>query len=391
VYCEVQPGVVFCVPTATPKPTATPTLTKGCPFKVCGDANCDGKVDKNDLVIWMNDKGTNKSEADFNKDGVVDVKDYMLLENGIVNGCKGMPIPSPVATEYPRMSCNMTVNPPRNCPAGYQCVTTGSMPGADGTCMASNSLPTPGSCSALWWFDGTSRVCSIKQFCGAYAYAGLRTFTSQAECLKALAAVLPTPTPVMSAACMKLETTKAQYFKICKDGGFGGVCFNKSSSVYQGCTQIGINTCTASNTNASKNLWCEFLAGKPVPSPTVAIAPTDYPKMSCNLTVNPPRNCPSGYRCEVRSDMAGADGTCVSTSTPPSGPTGVSCKANYGDANGDGQVTLTDYSIWKYEYMSGKGTTSDFNCDGRVDLNDYAIWKAAFLKAKNNISVSTNN
>lgn len=42
-------------------------------------------------------------------------------------------------------------------------------------------------CSTLYWFDNTSGDCqTLKQFCGAYMYHGLKTFNSQKECLNGL-------------------------------------------------------------------------------------------------------------------------------------------------------------------------------------------------------------
>lgn len=46
-----------------------------------------------------------------------------------------------------------------------------------------NPTPTP-QCSNLYWLDNTNKTCeSPKQFCGAYAYLGLQTFSNQQDCL----------------------------------------------------------------------------------------------------------------------------------------------------------------------------------------------------------------
>ena len=56
-------------------------------------------------------------------------------------------------------------------------------------------------CQTLWWYDNSHRVCSQKEFCGAYMYQGLRTFKTKADCEKGLAEActvtfcIPTPTP----------------------------------------------------------------------------------------------------------------------------------------------------------------------------------------------------
>ena len=40
------------------------------------------------------------------------------------------------------------------------------------------------SCSTLWWIDSTTQDCaSPKQFCGAYMYQGLQTFSTQFSCV----------------------------------------------------------------------------------------------------------------------------------------------------------------------------------------------------------------
>jgi hypothetical protein len=43
-----------------------------------------------------------------------------------------------------------------------------------------------GNCNTLWWFDNNATVCAQKQFCGSYAYYGLRTFQTESLCLAAL-------------------------------------------------------------------------------------------------------------------------------------------------------------------------------------------------------------
>ena len=46
-----------------------------------------------------------------------------------------------------------------------------------------NPTPTP-QCSNLYWLDNTNKTCeSLKQFCGAYTYLGLQTFSNQQDCL----------------------------------------------------------------------------------------------------------------------------------------------------------------------------------------------------------------
>ncbi len=50
-----------------------------------------------------------------------------------------------------------------------------------GTTSITDPCPTQ-NCKELWWFDNDSKICRQKQFCGAYAYQGLRTFETQKAC-----------------------------------------------------------------------------------------------------------------------------------------------------------------------------------------------------------------
>jgi len=81
------------------------------------------------------------------------------------------------------------------------------------------------------------------------------------------------------------------------------------------------------DTNREKNIVCtqEIMEGKQcvneggmcvVVKTPISIAPTKgvttpKPVMTCNLSINPPKNCPAGYVCETKSGMAGASGICV--------------------------------------------------------------------------------
>jgi len=56
---------------------------------------------------------------------------------------------------------------------------------ADCPVSATTSPPIP-LCQNLWWHDNTSRICQQKQFCGAYMYAGLQTFSTQEQCQNSL-------------------------------------------------------------------------------------------------------------------------------------------------------------------------------------------------------------
>lgn len=60
--------------------------------------------------------------------------------------------------------------------------------------------------------------------------------------------------------------------------------------------------------------------------------------ITCNMSVNPQRLCPSGYRCVTRSDMAGSDGECmnISVTTKPITPTVAVSGAKEGEFCGAG-------------------------------------------------------
>ena len=117
--------------------------------------------------------------------------------------------------------------------------------------------------------------------------------------------------------------------------------------------------------------------------------PSPPPILECNMSINPPKLCPSGYKCISRSDMPGSNGTCVKVIMTPMPTGGLGCNRN-GDADGDGKATLKDYAIWKFEYATGKISKTDFDCNKRVDLNDYQVWKKAFLLSKSLVVNSTN-
>lgn len=81
--------------------------------------------------------------------------------------------------------------------------------------------------------------------------------------------------------CEELSAEQNYYFDFCGKEGFDGVCFNKFSSVYQGCSKSNYNDCTASNANADKNILCQATVTAttipitPAPTtPSVSVAPT---------------------------------------------------------------------------------------------------------------------
>ena len=58
--------------------------------------------------------------------------------------------------------------------------------GCTGEAPEPTALPPSPECTHLYWLDGTSAACGYREFCGAYAYHGLQTFETLAECEAAL-------------------------------------------------------------------------------------------------------------------------------------------------------------------------------------------------------------
>lgn len=61
---------------------------------------------------------------------------------------------------------------------GYTTTTT--------TTTSTTTTTMPVNCSMRWWFDNNHPVCNQSQFCGSFAYYGLRTFGTQQQCLDSL-------------------------------------------------------------------------------------------------------------------------------------------------------------------------------------------------------------
>jgi hypothetical protein len=66
-----------------------------------------------------------------------------------------------VSPEYP-ISCNYTVNPPRTCPEGYECITDSNLLGADGICKPiQNCIPKPDCIDGIPGPNGTTVYCAM--------------------------------------------------------------------------------------------------------------------------------------------------------------------------------------------------------------------------------------
>jgi hypothetical protein len=46
--------------------------------------------------------------------------------------------------------------------------------------------PEVAECKNLWWYDNSNKTCQQKQFCGAFMYYGLKTFSNEKDCQVAL-------------------------------------------------------------------------------------------------------------------------------------------------------------------------------------------------------------
>lgn len=266
------------------------------------------------------------------------------------------------------------------------------------------SAPTV-SCKNLWWFDNTNKVCSQKQFCGAYMYQGLRTFATEAECKKNL---LPTNCAYKKcgdANCDGLIDSKdlivwmRERNSNDKTGDFNGdgkVDVKDYEILKNGiinkCGEIIVNKKCNLDSDCGVNQKCyqppmpECKAGMAC----IQVMPAKYcvvnvvtstPTISCNMSTNPPKTCPLGYRCLTRSDMAGSGGVCIKMETTTKPTSTSKCNTN-GDADRDGKVTLKDYAWWKFEFHRGKVGSGDFDCNNKVDMVDYQIWKEAFLASR---------
>jgi len=122
-----------------------------CAMKKCGDVNCDGRINFLDLVVWRDESGgkVNGKSSDFNGDGKVDTRDYDILRMGMVNGCKKV-VPSPMIqrpvspTPVAVRICNYSMSPAKLCPDNFKCVVSSKYSGADGICVPVSELtPTP--------------------------------------------------------------------------------------------------------------------------------------------------------------------------------------------------------------------------------------------------------
>jgi hypothetical protein len=318
-----------------------------------------------------------------------------------------------------------------DCANGYRCVyLDDTMNSEVGYCakiyVGVTAVPTEVeptiSCKNLWWIDNSNKTCSQKQFCGAYAYEGLKTFSTVVECKKNL---LPTNCAYKKcgdANCDGVIDSKDLMIWMQERGGKGMTAdFNKDGKVdtkdYALLKDGIINKCEEItptkmiqrppspiiskkcnlDSDCGVNQKCyqppmpECRAGmvctQVMPAKyckVIAVTPTTEDQViACDMTVKISDACPTGYTTLYKKD--GSECRCVKGTQP----TIKQCNKN-GDADGDGKATLKDYAIWKLEYNSGKVSKADFDCNKVVNMSDYQVWKSAFLQSRN-LVVTTNN
>ncbi|MDP2741223.1 MAG: hypothetical protein Q8O66_00855, partial [bacterium] len=116
---------------------------------------------------------TNPS-SDFCKQGKI------KLERGD-NGCVmkiGCILPESITSEKEcktNNDCCAEINP-----------STGQAGLCYGKCINGKCIKPEVSCKKLWWFDNQNKTCQQKEFCGAYMYLGLKTFSEPEECKRNL-------------------------------------------------------------------------------------------------------------------------------------------------------------------------------------------------------------
>jgi hypothetical protein len=246
--------------------------------------------------------------------------------------------------------------------------------------------------------------------------------------------------PTRELTCNNLQTSQSSYFTQCAKEGYSGVCFNKYSGVYQGCTKPGNNDCTQNNTNAAVNVLCPaVIAPTPTCIPRPACMdplpgqPQCIPDLApgawlCPKTTTPTPTCVPRPRCLTGNEFpdckfAGAPAPlpagayyCPQTPSPTAMcKTGVNsfsvqspCKndstfvsATYtcydgtrGTVGGDIRMCQTSLALAELAQKACAGHSScrptptvtgakkpgDFNGDGKVDIFDYNVVLANFGK-----------
>jgi len=158
----------------------------------------------------------------------------------------------------------------------------GNLQQAAETTQQAQVLDNSQTCQNLWWHDNNSASCEQKQFCGAYMYFGLKTFSTKGECDVSLLGVSKTDTtqncpvgctcsgetttcPVNPSVCQKGETKQYK----CSDGTMVDWCFCGDNGVWAsagspeaGCSSV--KKCQVGCVCYSNGVMACPMAGKPV-------------------------------------------------------------------------------------------------------------------------------
>ncbi|HOY61389.1 MAG TPA: hypothetical protein PK045_02700 [Candidatus Woesebacteria bacterium] len=355
-------------------PIVKPTIIDDCRLKICGDANCDGKLDTMDRLAWVRERlRPGVKTTDFNKDGKVDTKDYALLTSGIQGKCQPIIAPitkTPVPTNKPTktpidtkicntdndcLSSEYCYQPPMpTCPKGQNCLDVMPQKYCRARTMAT---PLPTTYCRGGYYGGTyGPTCGSSNF-------DLYNYYLKFSCADNTSGVVGDTT---------LET-----------------CYNKNDLVNMAekfCSTHSV--CSTPTPTAARITMMPTSRLTPTRAPT--IVPTLETKKYCESDADcsrmetcyqpPMPTCPPGENCIQVMPQKYCKPMVVSEVTGV--VTIVGCKPNKGDANRDGKINLTDYALWRFEYAKGLAAKADFNCDKRVDTTDYKIWKETFLETK---------
>jgi len=128
----------------------------------------------------------------------------------------------------------------RTCTDANSCGTTSNKPTTSQTCTSTVNVSD---CSIFWWLDNTNKTCATqKTLCGSYMYYGLKTFSTQAECLAA-AGINSSCTEKWSCGSWSSCVLGSQT-RTCTDANSCGTTSNKPATS---------QTCTASCTSSTCN------------------------------------------------------------------------------------------------------------------------------------------
>lgn len=311
-------------------PIAKPTIIDSCRLKICGDANCDGKIDIKDRLAWFRERiRPGAKTADFNKDGKVDTKDYSILLSGIRGKCE--PVTPPKVTVVPTRKPVVTPLPTTYCRGGYYGGTYG--PSCNTTTSsvysyyllfscADNTPGVVGDINQKTCYNKNDLVNMAEKFCSTHSVCSTPTPTASRITMIPTKRLTPTRAPTRAPVTKKFCETNSD-------------CLRTET-----CYQPPMPTCP--------------------------------PGENC-IQVMPQKYC----KPMVVSEVTGVEEKSM-------------CRESKGDANRDGKINLTDYALWRYEYAKGTASKADFNCDQKVDLTDYKIWKESFMQTRS-LMVSESN